>query len=108
MRLIRTGHGLWSQLIKRAALDLRRYDKDVASDFRRNLKLPEKGSIVERLKEQKVPPEPVLGGFFGSIQPFTQMFRDILSLVEWAGKNEGKENLLVQFDFEEGKNSSST
>lgn len=103
MSLIRTGHGLWSQLVKRAALDLRRYDRDVATDFRSNLKLPEKGSIIERLKELKVRPEPVLGGFFKSIQPFTHIFKDILSLVEWAGKREGKENLRVQFDFEEGK-----
>src|ERR1700751_1029804 len=103
MSLIRTGHGLWSQLVKRAALDLRRYDKDVATDFRRNLKLPEKGSIVERLKELKIRPEPVLGGFFNSVQPFTHMFRDILSLIEWAGKSEGKENLRIQFDFAEGK-----
>lgn len=102
MRLIRTGHGLWSQLVKRAGLDLRRYDKDVATDFRRNLKLAEKGSIVERLRERKIRPEPVLGGFFHSIQPFTQMFRDILHIVERAGKSEGKENLLVEFDFAEG------
>jgi hypothetical protein len=103
MGLIRTGHGLWSQLVERAALDLRRYDKDVATDFRKNLKLPENGSIIERLKELKVRPEPVLGGFFKSVQPFTHMFRDILSLVECAGKSVGKENLRVQFDFEEGK-----
>jgi hypothetical protein len=74
VHLTRTGHPLWSQLIRRAALDLRGYDKDVASDFRRNLKLPEKGSIVERLKEREVPPEHVFGGFFGSIQPFTLNF----------------------------------
>jgi hypothetical protein len=103
MRPIKTGHGLWSQLVKRAALDLRRYDKDVATDFRKNLNLPENGSIVERLRERKTRPEPVLGGFFGSIQPFTHMFRDILSLVEWAGMSEGKENLLIEFDFDEGK-----
>lgn len=58
---------MWSQLVNRAALDLRRYDKDVATDFRKNLKLPEKGSIVERLRKQRVRPEPVLGGFFNSL-----------------------------------------
>lgn len=103
MGIIRTGHGLWSELVNRAALDLRRYDRHVGLDFRKHLKLPDGGSIAERLKEQGVRPEPVLGGFFNSLQPFTRMFRDILDMVEWAGKREGKENLVVEFDFEAGK-----
>jgi len=103
MRAIRTGSGLWSQLTKRAGLDLRRYDSAVESAFRENLKLPEKGNVVAHLKALNVGPEPVLGAFFGAIKPFVYMFKDILDLVEAAGKTKGKENLLVEFDFEEGK-----
>jgi uncharacterized protein YfaP (DUF2135 family) len=101
--LIKTGAELWSQLVQRAGLDLRRYDSAVEVAFRKNLRLPEKGNVVRYLEARKVEPEPVLGAFFGALQPFVYMFKDILDLVEAAGKTEGKENLLVEFDFEEGK-----
>jgi hypothetical protein len=103
MTPIRTGSELWSQLTERAGLDLRRYDSAVELAFRETLRLPQKGNVVGHLEAQKVPPEPVLGAFFGAIQPFVYMFKGILELVEEAGKTEGKENLLVEFDFEEGK-----
>ncbi len=103
MSPIRTGSELWSQLTERAGLDLRRYDSAVELAFRKTLQLPEKGEIVHHLAAKNIEPEPVLGAFFGAIQPFVYMFKGILDLVEAVGKTEGKENLLVEFDFEEGK-----
>jgi hypothetical protein len=101
MSPIRTGSGLWTQLVKKAALDLRRYDSAVEIDFRNSLSLPKEGSIVTHLRRLRASTDAVLGGFFGSIQPFTRMFEDILSLVEEIGQSKGKENLLIQFDFSE-------
>lgn len=96
---VRTGYGLWSQLVNRAGLDLRRYDATVATDLRRRLSLPLTGKLTTRIKDHKVGPEALLGAFFDALQPFTRMYSEILELIETIGFAEGKENLLVQFDF---------
>lgn len=100
MTRIRTGCGLWSQLVDRAGLDLRRYDVAVASELRSALSLPLTGRLTDRIREHKVGTEALLAGFLTALQPFTQMYSDILNLIEAIGLAEGKENLLVEFDFE--------
>jgi hypothetical protein len=100
---IKTGSGLWRQLTKRAGLNLRTYDSGVEVAFRKRLDLPNKGNVATHLTQRKTRPEPVMGGFLNSIQPFSFMFKDILALIEAVGRTAGKGNLLIEFDFEEGK-----
>ena len=103
MRRIKTGSGLWRQLTKRAGLNVRTYDAGVEVSFRNRLDLPDTGSVTTHLTQRKIRPEPVMGGFLNSIQPFSFIFKDILALVEDVGRKAGEDNLLIEFDFEEGK-----
>jgi hypothetical protein len=103
MRQITTGHALWSNLVKRAGLDQSRYDSSVAEDFRGHLRLDETDKISSQIKRKNIGPEAVLAGFFRVLQPFTQIYNDILRLIENIGLSEGKDNLLIQFDFGLGK-----
>ncbi|HEY0366026.1 MAG TPA: hypothetical protein VGC73_06110, partial [Pyrinomonadaceae bacterium] len=103
MQRIRTGSGLWRQLTKRAGLNVRTYDAGIEVSFRNRLDLPDKGSVTTHLTQRNIRPEPVMGGFLNSIQPFSFMFKNILGLVEGLGRKAGKDNILIEFDFEEGK-----
>lgn len=94
---------MWTSLVNQAGLDIKRYDSGIETRLRQYLQFPDEANLTVLLKNNDVSPEALLAGFFYALQPFTEMYSDILKLIEAIGLQAGKENLLVQFDFDEGK-----
>lgn len=100
---VATGEELWINLVKNAGLKLRSYDKDIEEKLRFALGLKSRPSLRTLLERHSVPTERLLAEFFALARPFTQMYEDILRLMEEIGRSRGKRNLDIEFDFDEAK-----
>ncbi len=103
MIVLNSGYELWNSLVDQAGLDLKRYDSEIETNLRQYLSFPENGDIASLINDHKISPEVLLAGFFTTLQPFTEMFSDILKLIVEIGLREGKDNLLIHFDFDQAE-----
>ncbi|ALC84545.1 hypothetical protein AM499_00935 [Bacillus sp. FJAT-22090] len=91
---------VWEFLQKRGGIDTKYYDKGIESDLRDNLGLSHTISVKKQLQDKEISIELFLQAFFTSLNPFSQMFNDLIKLFESNSIRETNESILIKFDFQ--------
>lgn len=95
---------LWELFEQTAKLDDTFYDEALKDDIYRVLAIsPVDGDAKQLLIERSISTERLLAAILTSMQPFSRMLDELLSLFERIGAQRSDGGLCIEFDFDEGK-----
>jgi hypothetical protein len=98
-RPLETGARVWTALERYAGLNIELYDAGVDTSIRHSLHLPQKGTLLSRLRERQIDSTALIEAFFCAVAPYVVMYSELLTLFEEIGAQKGANNLRIQFDF---------
>ncbi|GHI00632.1 hypothetical protein [Neobacillus kokaensis] len=91
---------VWKFLQTNGGLDIKYYDKGIVNDLRDILGFSPRNSIEKQLQNKSTSIEIFLQAFFTALNPFSQMFNDLLKLFESNSIKETNDSVLIKFDFQ--------
>lgn len=94
---IYTADQLWAELSESAAFEDVDYDSALLDDIKSYLNIDKSKDLLEELKDVAV--EELLNALFTSIEPFSEMLKDLLEVFSKAGAKYGDKNLKIEVDF---------
>lgn len=95
---IKTADELWSAILRKAGLDLRKYDAPLVDELCSVLRVPPR-SFGHGLDAKGVTIERLLLAFLRAVQPYAGMTRDIMALFARASARRSNDQLRMCFQF---------
>lgn len=96
---------LWSAIVDRGGLDIQRYDEPIVAELAAQLNLPTVKAFEKALGEGAISVEQLLASLLRAIAPYSQMLSETLAFFSRAGARSSDQNLVIEFDFAEARES---
>lgn len=96
---------LWRVIEGAAQFEQVAYDKAFKDSIKNTLLIPEDISILDFLSENSIAVEQLIYALLNALEPFAVMMTDLLNMFELAGAQRGDNNISIQLNFDNMKNS---
>ncbi len=99
---LKTAAELWNSLNSGGRLAPKSHDRQFIADLRAQLHIPALQDVGAYLKQHDVDITTFLIAVLNALQPFSMMLTDIYEMFTQGGVSRSNEQLLIEFDFNEG------